>query len=65
MGRHEAGSWYGMKHDEIHSIGFSNDAVVLFFEGPPVAEGTVILEPYVNGQHLQTMATKPWMFQRT
>lgn len=56
------GDWYSMRHDEVHSIKFSHDAVVLFFEGPKATDETIILEPYVNGQTLPTFKVEDWMF---
>ena len=61
---HAPGEWYGMEHDEIHSIFFSQGARVLFFEGPPVTETTRILEPWVDGKRIDTMRVEPWMFQK-
>lgn len=61
---HTAGAWYGMRHDEIHSIFFSRGARVLFFEGPDVTETTRILEPAVDGCRIETMRVEPWMFRR-
>ena len=57
-----AGDWYGMRADEIHSIFFSRDAVVLFFEGPNITDTTTILEPWVNGQRIPTFKVEDWMF---
>ena len=59
---HEAGDWYGMRHNEIHSIFFSRGAKVLFFEGPQISNETLILEPWVNGTRVPTFEVKPWMF---
>lgn len=61
---HNEGEWYGMRHNEIHSIQFSRDALVLFFEGRAVTTTTQVLEPFVNGRHIPTMKTEPWMFQK-
>ena len=57
------GDVYGMLADEIHSIKFSRNAVVLFFEGPAMREGTHILEPVVDGDRLPTFRCEPWMFK--
>lgn len=57
------GEWYGMSHDEIHSIKFSRGAMVLFLEGPPKTQETVMLQPFVNGLTIPTMKTEPWMFR--
>jgi hypothetical protein len=61
---YEAGEWYGMRHDEIHSISFSRDAVVLFIEGAQVTDTSVYLEPFVRGEVIPTMNTEPWMFAK-
>lgn len=58
------GELYSMKHDEIHSIIFTRNARVLFFEGPHVTNDTVILEPVVGSAVIHTMTYEPWMFQR-
>lgn len=58
------GQWYSMTAEEIHSIEFSAGSRVLFLEGPERGANTVVLEPFVNGKRVQTMETKPWMFQR-
>lgn len=61
---HKAGDRYGMKADDIHSIYFSRGAKVLFFEGPTIADSSVILEPYVDGEVVPTFKVEPWMFKR-
>lgn len=58
------GEWYGMKAEDIHSIEFSREALVLFFEGPNISAVSLILEPHVNGQTIPTFETKPWMFTK-
>jgi len=57
-----AGDWYSMKADEVHSIRFSRDAVVLFFEGPQISDKSIALEPVVDGGVIPTLLVKPWMF---
>lgn len=57
------GEVYNMTSEQIHSIEFSRDAIVLFFEGPVVANTSVILEPFVNGERIRTFKTEPWMFK--
>lgn len=59
-----AGDTYSLTYTDIHSIRFSKDAVVLFLEGPFVAEETTILEPFSNGSIVETFEMKPWMFQK-
>jgi len=58
------GEWYDMRHNEIHSIKFSRDALVLFIEGHEVSQCTQVLEPFVDKQHIQTMGVEDWMFQK-
>lgn len=60
--RYEPGDWYGQTYDQIHSIVFSHDALVLFFEGQMLTKEAVILEPYVGGKVLRTFKVEPWMF---
>ncbi len=61
---YKAGDRYSMKADEIHSIYFSRGAKVLFFEGPTIADSSLILEPYVDGEVVPTFKVEPWMFKR-
>lgn len=56
-------STYSMKADEIHSIKFSKGAKVLFFEGATVKNSSIILEPYVYGEHIPTFKVEEWMFR--
>lgn len=58
------GDWYSMTHDQIHSIYFSRNTKVLFFEGETITNETLILDPYVNGKHVPTFDIKPWMFEK-
>ena len=62
--KYEEGQWYAMDANEVHSIVFSRDAVVLFFEGPTTTDVSIVLEPFVDGQVIETLKTEPWMFQR-
>lgn len=61
---HVVGEWYGMQADEIHTIRFSRDAIVLFVEGLPSTAHSVVLEPHVNGATIRTMHTEAWMFTK-
>lgn len=62
--RYAAGQWYTMKSHEIHSILFSRDAEVLFFEGPQVTDDSCVLLPWVGGEVCDTMdCNAPWMYQ--
>lgn len=62
-GTYEAGEWYSMRHDEIHSIVFEKGTSVLFIEGPEVTATTKALIPWVDGKEVDTLATEDWMFQ--
>lgn len=62
--RYTEGHVYSMVHDEVHSIYFSRDARVLFFEGPTISNTSVALEPFVDGEVIPVLKTEPWMFKR-
>lgn len=62
---YKSGEMYSMTFDQIHSIEFSKDAIVLMFEGPAVSEVGQILQPVVNGVVVPTFKTQDWMFQKT
>lgn len=57
------GQWYFLKFDNIHSIKFSKDAIVLVFEGDSKTDTTYVLEPHVNGKTIRTFKVEDWMFQ--
>lgn len=61
---YKSGDWYSMEAKDIHSIYFSKGAKVLFFEGKSIYKSTTILEPFVDGKHIETFETKPWMFEK-
>lgn len=58
------GDVYSMTTDEIHSIEFTKDAKVLFFEGPQLRSRSEMIEPWVDGKVVPTFRTEPWMFDR-
>ena len=58
------GETYEMKHDEIHSIEFSSDAVVLFFEGAYVTDKSYALLPVVDGEVIRLLKREDWMFRK-
>ena len=62
--RYEHGEFYSMRACEVHSVNFSRDALVLFFEGPQVSTESVLLEPYVDGKTVPTFQLQFWMYQR-
>lgn len=62
--KYKAGDWYSMIAEDIHSIYFGKGAKVLFFEGKSVCKSTVILEPFVDNNHIETFDIKPWMFKK-
>lgn len=57
------GDTYGMSYNEIHSIRFSWDARVLFFEGPEMTNISYVLEPWAYGGRIPTFQTPSWMFE--
>lgn len=59
---YQESEWYSMKAEEFHSIYFSKDAMVLFFEGPERLESSYVLQPFVNNQVIPTFKIEPWMF---
>lgn len=62
--RYAAGQQYGMTHDEVHSIFFERNTIVLFFEGPSITDETFVLEPYCDSAVVPTFEVRPWMFRR-
>lgn len=62
---YQSGDTYSMKYDELHSIQFSRNVRVLFFEGPEVTKQSRMIEPWVNGKVVPTFRTEPWMFERS
>lgn len=60
---YSAGEVYALNHYQYHSIVFSRDAKVLFFEGPTRQNTSLILEPWVNGERIPTYEKKPYMFK--
>lgn len=61
---YSAGGIYEMKAAEIHSIIFSRDSMVLFFEGPNITSQSVVLEPIVDGIVIPTYEKRDYMFKR-
>jgi len=61
--RYEAGDWYSMTDDQIHSIKFSRGAMVLFFEGPSESDRSLMIEPVVDGEKIPTFEVADWMFK--
>lgn len=62
--RYSKDQWYSMSSEEIHSIEFSHDALVLFFEGPEKSKITRVLEPIVASVVIPTLKVEPWMFAK-
>lgn len=60
-----AGETYSMTAEQIHTIRFSRDAAILFFEGPEVMSQSTVLEPWSDGRRVPTFETRPWMFERS
>lgn len=61
---YHAGEVYFMKQDEIHSIRFSKNATVLFFEGCEKKDCSQVLEPIVDGEVVPTFEVRDYMFKR-
>lgn len=61
---YDAGDCYAMRAEEVHSIKFSRETLVLFFEGPNRSDKSLILEPFVDGETVPTFEVKPWMFKK-
>jgi hypothetical protein len=55
---------YSMPACAIHTIYFGRDTYVLFFEGPTVADESIVLQPYVNEKTLPTFRVEDWMFKQ-
>jgi hypothetical protein len=60
---YRTGHWYVMEANQIHSIRFSKDAIVLFFEGIDESQTTQILQPVVNMNVIPTFKIEDWMFE--
>jgi hypothetical protein len=61
---YHAGQCYAMQADEVHSIFFARNTVVLFFEGATESNESIILEPFVDGEVVPTFKVEPWMFKK-
>lgn len=61
---YSAGERYSMTANQIHSIYFTRNTSVLFFEGPQVTEESMILEPNIGGVTVPTFKVEPWAFKR-
>lgn len=57
------GQEYSMKSEEFHSIFFSRNSAVLFFEGPNRLVSSRILEPVAGSETIPLFKTEPWMFK--
>lgn len=62
--KYAEGDSYYMSHEAIHSVEFSKDAIVLFFEGPMVKNFNTVLLPHVDGETINTLRIEPWMFKK-
>jgi hypothetical protein len=63
--RYSAGEIYEMRSEEIHSIVFSQNAVVLMLEGPQLKATSVVYVPYMGRDTRFNYAAPPvapWMF---
>lgn len=61
---YKEGDCYSMTAAEVHSIRFGRGAIVLFFEGPQVADSSIIIEPFVDDVAIPTFRVEDWMFKR-
>lgn len=59
---YRTGDWYSMDSSQIHSIRFSREAVVLFFEGIDESKTTAILQPVVEMNVVPTFKVEDWMY---
>jgi hypothetical protein len=59
------GDTYSMDSTEVHSIFFARDTVVLFFEGAPTTDTSIILQPVVDGVTVPTFKVEPWIGRTT
>ncbi len=59
---YHSGEWYSMRSSQIHSIAFSADALVVFFEGPQTTDVSYYIEPVVDGRVIRTLVKEDWMF---
>jgi len=62
--KYESGDEYEIYTDEIHSIHFGKNSLVLIQESAVISNKSVIIEPYVNGQVIETLKTEDWMFKK-
>ena len=62
---YDAGDTYSMDYEQIHSIKFSRNALVLFLEGPSVTNTSQILQPVINDEVVPTFKVEPWMFKKS
>ncbi|MDE2106756.1 MAG: hypothetical protein KGL39_56600 [Patescibacteria group bacterium] len=60
--KYEEGTTYSMEAEEIHTIRFSRDSMVLFFEGPNRVNFSYVLEPWADSRRVPTFSVEPWMF---
>lgn len=61
--KYQAGEWYTMKAEEVHSIFFSKMAEVLFIEAPNRFGQSFVLEPISDGKVIPTFRVDHWMFR--
>jgi hypothetical protein len=58
------GQSFSMREDEIHSIFFKKNSVVLMFQGPELREFSEILQPCVDGVTIPSLEVKDWMYKK-
>lgn len=57
------GETYSMDADQVHSIKFSRGAKVIFFQEEDMLKSSLIIEPVVNGEVVQTYKKLDYMFK--
>lgn len=62
--RYAVGSSYDLNHNQIHTIRFSRDAVVVITETVQQTDTTQILLPVAYGKAVPTFKVEPWMYKR-
>ena len=62
---YKQGERYSMTHNDIHSIRFGKNTIVLLKELGDQSDETITLKPIVDGEVIDTMKVEPWMFRRT
>lgn len=62
--KYVAGEFYSMDAEQIHSIFFSKNAKILFFESKHQIKSSNIIEPVVDGEVIKTCNKLDYMFKK-